>query len=167
MQVGRPLHSGRLQAYNLPPFAFFPSSKLDAREEPDRRRLNRGRLSISRVCPRSIDVDVRSSVSAPSRTATGIGNDLERADPRHRTAIRAPKFARDVWPNIMGVITCQQGSAASGAIEIIDATGGTVVTGNLKNVQANRLNASLYSSIYSGSSTVQPPSLRLLPCIKF
>lgn len=69
-------------------------------------------------------------------------------------------------PNIMGVITCQEGSAASGAIEIINATGGTVVTGNLRNVKPNRLNASLYSSIYSGSSTVQPPSLRLLPCIK-
>ena len=92
-RICRPPRMVPVLRFNPPQSGCFPASKFDTRENPKRGGLNCGGFSIGVVCPRSIDVDVRSAVSAPSRTATGIGNDLERSDPRHRTAIRAPKFA--------------------------------------------------------------------------
>ena len=83
--------------FNLRLSAFSRASSFDAGKKANRRRLHCGRLSVGAVRPGRIDIDVRSAVSAPSRTATGIGNDLERPDPRHRTAIRTPEFAGDVW----------------------------------------------------------------------
>lgn len=70
-------------------------------------------------------------------------------------------------PNITGVIPCQHGTSCSGAIANQTETTGTRVTGNERSGPSVTLDASRSSSFYSSSATVQPPSLRLLPCIKF
>ena len=85
------------------------ASNLDDRQKADRRRLHCGRLAIGAVRPGRIDVDVRSAVSTPSRTASGIGNDLERSDPRHTTAVRTSEFPRDVRSVRTSLAPCRRG----------------------------------------------------------
>ena len=69
-------------------------------------------------------------------------------------------------PNITGVVPCQKGTASSGAFANQTETTGTRVTGNERSGTAVTFDASRSSSIYSSSSTVQPPAIRFLPCIK-
>lgn len=164
---------GKAQRFSQPLFDFCHASKFDARKEPQGGRLHRGGSTVQSGRPCRRETPLRSGVRKAVAFSLSASF-AQKESPRRFIFVSGRSVlcvnrqcSCDVWPNIMGVITCQQGSAASGAIEIIDATGGTVVTGNLKNVQANRLNASLYSSVFSKSSTVQPPALRLLPCIKF
>ena len=168
-RICRPPRMVPVLRFNPPQSGCFPASKFDTRENPKRGGLNCGGFSIGVVCPRSIDVDVRSAVSAPSRTATGIGNDLERSDPRHRTAIRAPKFAGYVRrPNITGTGEVAKGWSGVGW------SGALWSEGNIYGRSSSSwdgafnmyLDASRSSSLFGRSTTVQPQSVRLLPCIK-
>lgn len=84
--------------------------------------------------------------------------------------------ATDVWPNIIGGFNANNGIYdgwanyffADGAFSCDGKTdpvkrgnaGGSGEGGRIK------LDASAASSVYDGASTVQPHSLRLLPCIK-
>ena len=54
----------------------------------------------------------------------------------------------------------------SGALTKYEASRGAMGQGYTSNVMALSIQASLGNSIYGQSSTVQPPSIRLMPCIK-
>ena len=80
----------------------------------------------------------------------------------------------DVWPNISGDFNAQPNSQgdnfkshASGAFLTSNPYPGFINNGsfNISN-GGYGFDASSSSSIYSKSTTVQPPAIRLLPCIK-
>ena len=69
-------------------------------------------------------------------------------------------------PNITGVNAVQFTPSCTGAITRWSGSMGNVVAGDWASGVPSYLNASASSSVFSKSSTVQPASVRLLPCIK-
>ena len=69
-------------------------------------------------------------------------------------------------PNITGVNAVQHTPSCNGAFTTYGEYIGNVVAGDWASGVPSYFRASSSSSVYSKSTTVQPQSLRVLPCIK-
>lgn len=69
-------------------------------------------------------------------------------------------------PNISGVNAVQYTTSCTGAFTRWSGSMGNVVAGDWASGVPSYLNANASSSVFSKSSTVQPASLQMLPCIK-
>ena len=70
-------------------------------------------------------------------------------------------------PNISGINAVQYTPSCNGAFKKWGQNIGNVVAGDWAGGIPSYLDASASFSIYSKSSTVQPSSVRVMPCIKF
>ena len=160
------------------------SSRLDARENPQGRGLHaRG---LAKNCGRSGSVEV--DVSPDSRTFRyqAIRGSCKREAPCRYSVVTANwpavscavllvNFPCDVGPNISGTATLYRGDkhpfgnfSVTGVFRQYGEANGTTYTATDRGTQRSgfQLDASLASDIFGDSSSVQPASLRFLPCIK-
>lgn len=166
-------HTGRHRRFSPHPSAFCLSSKLDAREKADRRRLHCRSLSENGACSRRIESNRLVEVSPRPRRRSCLYRIARSVQRSVKSESRSEKGGhltpRDVRrPNITGTFDFGGGGSylslcstdLSGAFARMSTgaadSGGTGSSGN-KNLGVN-CDASRSSSSYGGSSTVQPAS---------
>ena len=166
--------------FNLPRYACSLASNFDARYEAHRRRLHGARLSVDARGRRSVEV-----VAAIGRVERPIVDESwiwvrrkESARGVRRKVISdrvrlGVEIATDVRrPNITGTMPSWVWVFSSrdptGAFSKGESYYQQIEVGNASNwdAEAHEFHANLSSATYGASSTVQPASVRLLPCIK-
>lgn len=160
------------------------ASKLNAREELQGWRLHRGGSAVQRGRPCRRQVPLRSAVRQP--VALSIPSAIAQAEgPRCFVVViglvltgRRVNRERpcDVWPNITGTATLYRGDtypfgefSVTGAFSKYGNPVGTTYGETDRGTKQSgfKLDASLANEIFGDSQSVQPASIRFLPCIKF
>lgn len=167
---------GRQKVCNRLQFGSCRASNPDARQNADGCGLNACRISVDRRGARSIDswrpetfpfpLCSARPICKPAKTgarwkACGLPDVVNVERPAD---VRRPNISGSLF---VGTVQCSGTPPdASGAFTQTSQTGvvGANWSGNLARVYS--LSATRSTSIYGKSSTLQPPSLRLLPCIK-
>ena len=169
------------QSQSSQPLSVFTrASNLDARKEIHSGRLDRRARSISRIRSACIEVQ-RSSCVIMITTAQGTFGVLLvpkkcSALVNIKTVVSVRKVASgggatDVGPNITGefsgngLFTYRRMGNSSGAFSI-DHTRGAGGCDGSDDSPTIQIFANLSSDVYGQSNSVQPPSIRLLSCIR-
>ena len=163
---------------SLPPFNPLRSgscraSNLDARKKPKSGRLHRGGSAVQRGRARSIERGIPCVRRLTASSVTEIHGSFalecafevpwlspsDRRQPTEGTCdVRAP--------NISGKLALQAANSFGGAFYKDSSSSNSNVCGDWAGAIAMLFDASRSNSTYSKSSTVQPASVRFLPCIK-